>query len=106
MRLSPGTKPTSGPSVRAPADRLPLYGRDASVAVAVTVLRATVKDCVTVVAALYRASPAWFAAIVHVPAATIDTVVPLTVQTAVVEDEKATVRPDVAVADTVKSTSP
>ena len=39
---------------------------------------------------------------VQVPLVTIDTVVPLTVHTLVVSEEKVTVRPDVAVALTVK----
>ena len=44
------------------------------------------------------ASPAWDAWMVQVPAATIVTVLPLTVQTVAVSDEKLTGNPDEAVA--------
>ena len=42
--------------------------------------------------------PAWFAAIVHVPAATLVTVLPLTVHLLVVVLVNVTARPEVAVA--------
>jgi hypothetical protein len=67
---------------------------------------ATVKLCVTWGAAPYVALPDWSAAIVHVPAATIVTVFPETVQTAVVSELKVTVSPELAVADTVNGGSP
>jgi hypothetical protein len=44
--------------------------------------------------------------IVHVPAATIVTIDPETVHTAVVEDPNATVKPELAVAETVNPGSP
>ena len=52
--------------------------------------------------------PAWFASIVHVPAATIVTVAPLTVQMPALpaSADKVTGRPEVAVADTVYAGSP
>ena len=60
--------------------------------------RATSKLWVTGAAAAKFTSPAWSAWIVHVPAATIVTVVPETVQTAGVSDVKVTprVEPEVA----------
>ena len=45
--------------------------------------------------------PDWLAVMVHVPAVTSVTVVPLTVQTGVVVEAKLTVRPELAVALTV-----
>ena len=53
-------------------------------------------------------SPAWSALIAHVPAPTIETVAPDTVQMPALLGDAAnvTVRPDVAVADTVYAGSP
>jgi hypothetical protein len=50
----------------------------------------------------FEASPAWFAFIRQVPAVTIETVVPDTVQTELVSEVKATVRPRSVVAVTEK----
>ena len=50
--------------------------------------------------------PAWLAWIEHWPTATSVTVVPDTVQTGVVVDAKLTVKPDEAVALTVKAAVP
>src|SRR5207253_10589133 len=62
-----------------------------------------VMSCCTVGAAKYvLAVPAWSAAIVHVPAARIATVLPVTVHTSGVIDENVTGSPEDAVADTVK----
>ena len=59
--------------------------------------RLTVKLCGTAVAALYRASPPWFAEIVHVPWASRVTVPDeSTVHTPVVDDVNVGVRPLVA----------
>ena|SRR5436305_160842 len=58
------------------------------------------------VAALYVALPACDAWIVHVPAVMSVTVLLLTVQTDVVSEAKLTLKPDEAVALTVKGTSP
>jgi hypothetical protein len=66
----------------------------------------TLKDWVTCGAGPYVESPAWLAAIVHVPTPTIVTVVPDTVQTAVVSELNATVNPELAVALTVNGMSP
>ena len=52
------------------------------------------------------AFPAWLASIVQVPGATIVTVLPVSVQAAVVVLLKATGRPELAVADTVNGGSP
>lgn len=57
-------------------------------------------------AGAYVALPACEARIVHVPAATIVTVVPLTVHVGTVRLEKVTVRPEDAVADTVNGALP
>lgn len=62
---------------------------------------ATVKDCVTVEAALYVAFPAWFAEMVQVPAASMLAVVPDTEQMLGVDEENVTARPEVAEADNV-----
>ena len=51
-------------------------------------------------------SPAWFAFKVHVPAVTIVTVVPETVQTLVVADVKTTLKFELEVAATVNAVSP
>jgi len=59
---------------------------------------ATAKLSLTLGAAAYVALPACEAWIVHVPAATMVTVVLLTVQTPVVSEEELTGRPDDAVA--------
>ena len=61
----------------------------------------TLKLCGTLGAAFQFALPACAAWIVHVPTATIVTVAPLTVHTAVVVDEKVTASADDAVALTV-----
>ena len=50
--------------------------------------------------------PAWLAATVQVPAATIVTVLPETVHTPVVVELKLTGRPELAVAPTVNGASP
>ena len=67
---------------------------------------ATVKLCVTVGAASLAGSPAWLAAIVHVPAATRETVLPDTEQTSGVTDENVTGSPELAVALTAKGALP
>ena len=61
-------------------------------------------DCGTSVAALYWASPACEAVMVHDPAAVMWTVEPVTLQ--LPPAAKVTVSPEVALALTVKSTSP
>ena len=57
-------------------------------------------DCCTCAAAAYAVEPLWSAAIVQVPAPMSATVEPVTVQTPALDAaaEKATARPDVAVA--------
>ena len=67
---------------------------------------ATLKLRSTGGAAPYVPLPAWSAWIVQVPAAAMWTVVPATLQTPEVSELKVTVRPDDAVALTVKSASP
>ena len=52
------------------------------------------------------AFPAWVAVIEHVPAATIVTTPPETAQTAVVVEDKVTVRPESTVAVTAKGETP
>ena len=59
---------------------------------------ATVNELVTGAAAATPALPLWLAVMLHVPAATSVTVLPLTVQTPAVFDAKLTARPEVAVA--------
>ncbi len=66
----------------------------------------TVKPCATWGAAFQLALPAWSASIVQVPAATMWTVVPDTVQTGAVAEVKVTARPEEAVALMPKSGSP
>ncbi len=66
----------------------------------------TVNVRVTAPAAKYSAFPAWSAAIVHVPALTMCTVMPLTVQTGRVCDVNVTGRPLDALAESAKSASP
>lgn len=58
-------------------------------------------DCVTRVAGLKPELPAWLAAMVHIPAATLVTIFPLTVQVVGVMLLKLTGRPEVAVAETI-----
>ena len=58
----------------------------------------TVKDRVIEVAALYTASPDWLATSVHVPGPTNVTLDALTVQTAAVDDDTVTGKPELAVA--------
>ena len=68
----------------------------------------TVNDCCTDGATLKVALPAWSAWMVHMPAATRVMVVPLVppvVHTNGVADVNVTVRPDVAVAETVNGDS-
>ena len=69
---------------------------------------AIANDCCTCAATLYAPLPAWSALIVHVPASTNATVAPVTVQMPALLGAAAnvTVRPDVAVADTVYAGSP
>jgi hypothetical protein len=67
---------------------------------------AALKDWVTWGAGPYVESPAWLAAIVHVPTPTIVTVLTDTVQTAVVSELNVTVNPELATALTVNGTSP
>ena len=59
------------------------------------------KLCETSLAAVQLASPAWLAVIEQVPIWRSVSEVPETVQTLVVVEAKATVRPEVAVADKV-----
>jgi hypothetical protein len=66
----------------------------------------TVKAWVTGVAAAKLALPAWLAVMEHDPAATIVTVLPATVQTAVVVEVKLTGRPELAVALTGNGAAP
>jgi hypothetical protein len=61
----------------------------------------TVKDCCSWGAGAHSLFPAWLASIVHCPAPTKLTVVPETVHTEGVPEEKATGSPEVAVAATV-----
>ena len=65
----------------------------------------TVNDCCTWGAAFQLALPAWLALIVQVPTVTKVTVVPEMVQTLVVAEVKATVRPEEAVALSVSGPS-
>jgi hypothetical protein len=65
-----------------------------------------VKERDSCVAAAYVVFPAWSAVNVQVPAATIVTVVPETVQTEVVVDAKVTVREELAVAEIENAESP
>ena len=58
----------------------------------------TVKLCCTWAAGFQLVSPAWSALIVQVPVPTIDTMLPLIVQTAVVAELKATTSDDGVVA--------
>jgi hypothetical protein len=67
---------------------------------------ATVKERSTLGAAAYVALPACEARIVQVPAATIVTVLPLTVQTGSVNEENETGSPEEAVAGTAKGALP
>ena len=60
----------------------------------------------TGVAAAYVAFPGWLAVIEHAPPATIVTVVPDTVQTAVVVEANITVSPEVDVALIVNGVTP
>ena len=66
----------------------------------------TVKVRVTGVAARYEPLPAWLAVIEQVPTARTVTVATFTVQTESEFDAKLTVRPEVAVALTVKGATP
>jgi hypothetical protein len=72
----------------------------------VSVPMLTVKLWTTAVAALYVELPAWFAVMEQVPRATIVTVLPETVQTATVVEDRLTASPEVAVALTVKGAAP
>jgi len=67
---------------------------------------ATVNERATCGAAVKLAFPPWLASTVHVPAATMVTVLPETVQTLDVLVLKATARPELAVADTVNGVAP
>jgi hypothetical protein len=78
----------------APPKVTPLRGPN----VIVCVPAETVKPCVTGRAAAKFALPAWLAVIEQAPTATMVTVEPDTVQTAVVVDVKETARPEDAVA--------
>jgi hypothetical protein len=77
-----------------------------SPAVTVTAFFCTVNDRVTLVAGTKDVSPAWSAFIVHVPAATIVTANPETVQTEVVAEESATTNPESDDGDKVIALSP
>ena len=63
-------------------------------------------EFVTGVAAANPALPAWLAVILHVPAATSVTVLPLTVQMLAVFDVKLTARPELALATSAGAAVP
>lgn len=65
------------------------------------VVATTEKETATLDAALYEAFPDWLAVIVHVPASNMVAVVPDTEQIVGVDDEKLTVKPELAVAERV-----
>jgi hypothetical protein len=66
----------------------------------------TVNDCDTCAGRAVVRIAGWFASMVHVPVATIVTVVPETVQTLVVAVLKATASPELELAEIVNGASP
>lgn len=90
-------KPDEAVATSAPA-AVPMVLLPGEVKVMVCAAVDTVKVCVTAVAGLKLALPAWLADTVQEPAATRVSVVPLTVQTPGVVDARVTGKPELAVA--------